>query len=116
MTLDKRGPHVTALAESLLKVNLFCMRICVYRVQNDMALQLAGTPVLTVRDGNDAGQEGALRLSAIGDSDDVAAGIGVLEIFHAGAWGTVCDSSRVGRFIPSTAVTQVCLQRSIVLL
>jgi len=41
-----------------------------------------------------AGQEGALRLVGTGDdrggADDAA---GILEIFHAGAWGTVCDSN-----------------------
>eukprot|EP00892_Ulva_mutabilis_P012290 jgi/Ulvmu1/9433/UM051_0061.1 len=37
------------------------------------------------------GEEGALRLTEAGSEDDPAAGIGVLEIFHAGAWGTLCD-------------------------
>ena len=38
-----------------------------------------------------SGQEGALRLTDEG-ADTSATGTGVLEIFHAGAWGTVCDS------------------------
>lgn len=39
-----------------------------------------------------AGVEGSLRLTDGGDDDnDPASGLGVLEIFHAGAWGTVCN-------------------------
>lgn len=36
------------------------------------------------------GQEGAIRLTDGGTPDNATAGVGVLEIFHAGAWGTVC--------------------------
>lgn len=36
-----------------------------------------------------AGQEGALRLVGGEVTDDTA--FGVIQIFHAGAWGTFCD-------------------------
>ena len=41
-----------------------------------------------------AGMEGSLRLTTFGDDDtdnDPEAGVGVLEVFHAGAWGTICN-------------------------
>ena len=44
--------------------------------------------------GQAAGVEGALRLSDLGEGDidnDPEAGVGILEVFHAGAWGTVCS-------------------------
>ena len=40
-----------------------------------------------------AGREGDLRISAISD-DSAAAGSGVLEVYHAGAWGTVCQGEQ----------------------
>lgn len=46
---------------------------------------------------NDAGAEGAIRLTGGGGSDDPAAGLGVFEIFHAGAWGTVCKETGIVR-------------------
>lgn len=38
-----------------------------------------------------AGEEGALRLTDGGDGGATSAGFGILEIFHAGAWGTFCE-------------------------
>eukprot|EP00892_Ulva_mutabilis_P005582 jgi/Ulvmu1/3396/UM016_0012.1 len=38
------------------------------------------------------GEEGALRLTDGGNGDSGTPGIGILEIFHAGAWGTVCSA------------------------
>ena len=32
-----------------------------------------------------------MRLTAAGVVDASTPGVGILEIFHAGAWGTVCD-------------------------
>eukprot|EP00892_Ulva_mutabilis_P004968 jgi/Ulvmu1/2843/UM144_0008.1 len=52
------------------------------------------------------GEEGALRLVDGGNGDDPAGGIGVLEIFHAGAWGSVCDGVADGSFGPGQALTE----------
>lgn len=39
-----------------------------------------------------AGEEGALRLVPLtGNSERDVPGLGILELFHAGAWGTICD-------------------------
>lgn len=39
-----------------------------------------------------AGTEGDLRLVGGGiDGNHPAAGVGILEVFHAGAWGTICN-------------------------
>ena len=38
-----------------------------------------------------AGEEGALRLTDGGGGDSSTPGVGVAEIFHAGAWGTICE-------------------------
>ena len=32
-----------------------------------------------------------MRLTAAGVADASTSGVGILEIFHAGAWGSVCD-------------------------
>eukprot|EP00892_Ulva_mutabilis_P007276 jgi/Ulvmu1/4920/UM202_0005.1 len=40
----------------------------------------------------EAGQEGALRLTSTGGGANATPGTGILEIFHAGAWGTVCEA------------------------
>lgn len=43
-----------------------------------------------------SGTEGDIRLvGASVDGNDPAAGVGILEIFHAGAWGTVCNGDPV---------------------
>eukprot|EP00892_Ulva_mutabilis_P011168 jgi/Ulvmu1/8423/UM043_0001.1 len=52
-----------------------------------------------------SGEEGALRLVDGGDDDDPDGGIGVLEIFHAGAWGSVCDGNAGGSSGPGPALT-----------
>lgn len=44
------------------------------------------------------GVEGDVRLTDGGHSDDPTAGVGVLEVFHAGAWGTVCNGVLVPFF------------------
>eukprot|EP00892_Ulva_mutabilis_P005579 jgi/Ulvmu1/3393/UM016_0009.1 len=40
----------------------------------------------------ETGEEGALRLTDGGNGDSGTPGVGILEIFHAGAWGTVCKA------------------------
>eukprot|EP00892_Ulva_mutabilis_P001591 jgi/Ulvmu1/11432/UM076_0006.1 len=40
----------------------------------------------------ESGEDGALRLTDGGNGDSSTPGIGILEIFHAGAWGTVCEA------------------------
>lgn len=60
-----------------------------------------------------AGQEGAIRLTDSGNGEDVAVGVGVLEIFHAGAWGSVCaaeQDSPAFRTRPPSPFTEVCLK------
>lgn len=42
----------------------------------------------------DAGTEGALRLTEDGAGGGTDPAVGVLEVFHAGAWGTVCEGER----------------------
>eukprot|EP00892_Ulva_mutabilis_P004965 jgi/Ulvmu1/2840/UM144_0005.1 len=54
----------------------------------------------------ESGEEGALRLVDGGNGDNPAGGIGVLEIFHAGAWGSMCDGVADGRFGPGQALTE----------
>ena len=39
------------------------------------------------------GTEGAVRLTNITTEGTPGSASGVLEIFHAGAWGTICDGS-----------------------
>lgn len=46
-----------------------------------------------------AGQEGELRLTDGGVGVNPEPGSGFLEVFHAGAWGTVCDAVPNFRFI-----------------
>eukprot|EP00892_Ulva_mutabilis_P005574 jgi/Ulvmu1/3389/UM016_0005.1 len=43
----------------------------------------------------ETGEEGALRLTDGGNGDSGTPGIGILEIFHAGAWGTVCEAEEL---------------------
>ena len=43
---------------------------------------------------NAAGEEGALRLTDGGNGDSGDPQRGILEIFHAGAWGSVCRPVR----------------------
>lgn len=61
-----------------------------------------------------SGMEGDLRLVGAGvDGNDPAAGVGILEIFHAGAWGTVCNGDPqvgldYGDYFGDTTLTVVC--------
>ena len=54
-----------------------------------------------------AGLEGSLRLTDGGDGDiqnSPADGVGILEIFHAGAWGTVCNGDPITNCIKSDSL------------
>lgn len=62
-----------------------------------------------------AGEEGALRLTDGGDSSRTSSGSGVLEIFHAGAWGTICeaDVSLTYEYLEAQALSDVSLLSSL---
>lgn len=62
-----------------------------------------------------AGEEGALRLTDSGNGATITAGEGVLEIFHAGAWGSVCAAEQdipAFRTPPPSPFTSVRLKSS----
>ena len=57
-----------------------------------------------------AGEERALRLTDGGDGGATSEGRGVLEIFHAGAWGTFCKGAGAfGTYDYGPPLTEVCL-------
>ena len=85
---------------------MHAMRASIALMRVIPVFQIARTQLFQVR----AGTEGEVRLQpgSGGSGGSGSGGSGVLEVFHAGAWGTVCDTRRFPDDNDFTVSEQVC--------